>query len=495
MRNPFRKGLLDERGATAVIVGVTVIVLFSFAALAVDISHIIGVRKELKNATDAGALAGAMEIFTPRPGGGYFVQEAQAIAEATTVATSHLSQLTNVEVNQGDVMLGHWRFADDDEGLDARFFPIPNPPAEMTAEEFSGLFDDVNKDATFLNAIQVRGRREVISVVAFFAGIFGIESFTQARTSVAFLGPVGSWPPGSFEGGPIAICQDKITKVDGTLECNIGRMSTDSNSTGEPETAAWTDFTQGADVSDCPTASAREVRDVVDGADPPPAGCFQWENPDWLTAGLPMGATNGVGDTNYRLIQDCWRGTTEWPSLSVDHDDDPDTPDVAIDADGFDGPERSVDITLPVVSCADHPCYYLTGAVKVKLLWVSRDGQVSINENGYREVPMRLDDWTCPLIDPASPSFVSADLHTNTPSDVGQSPAPPTNMTWDQRKFCWDDFFSHFGIALPPGWDMTEPTLQSKTMYFIPACEGEILSGGPGGNYFGVLSSSPKLVL
>ncbi|MDB4285488.1 Tad domain-containing protein [bacterium] len=525
---PLWSEYFNEKGASAVIVGVTLTVLFGFAALAVDISHIIGVRKELKNATDAGALAGAQEMFEIKPGGGYFIRKNNAIAEATTVTTSHLSQLTAVEVNEGDVVLGHWRFADDAEGLDAGFFPITNPPAELSIADVSGIFDEINKDTTFVNAIQVMGRREAISVVAFFAGIFGIESFSRARTSVAYIGPP---TPGPYDfGGPIAVCKEAITQADGTLECNVGRMSSDTNSTGSPETAAWTDLTQGDTINDCPTASASEVGDVLDPDDGEPLPpCFDWQPPprfpcppedpeypdckDWPQIGLPMAATNGVGATNYDLFKACWGGhesTSEFPgglpSASVDHDDDENTPEIPIDNDGVDGPEYSIEMTLPVVECDSHPCYYLKGTVTVRLLWVSRDGQTSNpgvnNKQAWREVPMRLDDWTCPLIDPASPDFVDTRLHTNFPSDIGQSPSPGLKecedcpeMTADQRAFCWNDFFSHFGIARPPGEDMTDPTLKAKTMYFIPACEGELLPGGPGGSYFGILSTLPKLVL
>jgi hypothetical protein len=52
----------DQRGFTLVFLGLSIIVLLGFAALAVDIGYLYAARNELQNAADAAALAGAREL-------------------------------------------------------------------------------------------------------------------------------------------------------------------------------------------------------------------------------------------------------------------------------------------------------------------------------------------------------------------------------------------------------------------------------------------------
>ena len=58
----FIHRLKDQRGATAVIVAIVLVVLIGFAAFAVDIGYLYATRNELQNIADAAALAGAGEL-------------------------------------------------------------------------------------------------------------------------------------------------------------------------------------------------------------------------------------------------------------------------------------------------------------------------------------------------------------------------------------------------------------------------------------------------
>ena len=53
-----------QRGVTAVIVALLMVVLIGFGALAVDMGHLYLVRNELQKASNAGALAEAQAIYT-----------------------------------------------------------------------------------------------------------------------------------------------------------------------------------------------------------------------------------------------------------------------------------------------------------------------------------------------------------------------------------------------------------------------------------------------
>ena len=52
----------NEKGATAITVAVSLVMLLSFGALTVDIGHSLVARNELQNVADAAALAGARSL-------------------------------------------------------------------------------------------------------------------------------------------------------------------------------------------------------------------------------------------------------------------------------------------------------------------------------------------------------------------------------------------------------------------------------------------------
>ncbi len=53
----------DDQGAIIGVLAILMVVVLGFVALAVDIGHLYMVRNELQNAADAGALAGARELY------------------------------------------------------------------------------------------------------------------------------------------------------------------------------------------------------------------------------------------------------------------------------------------------------------------------------------------------------------------------------------------------------------------------------------------------
>ena len=59
----FKRNDRSEEGVTVILVAIGMFALLGFAALAIDISHFVIVRNELKNASDSGALAGARYLY------------------------------------------------------------------------------------------------------------------------------------------------------------------------------------------------------------------------------------------------------------------------------------------------------------------------------------------------------------------------------------------------------------------------------------------------
>ena len=102
----------DQRGVTAVMVALLMVILIGVAALAVDIGHLLVVRNELQNAADAACLAGARFLYVD--GGASVSSGASDITYQA--AAANRSENLPVEVhwnggNTGDVERGHWSFA------------------------------------------------------------------------------------------------------------------------------------------------------------------------------------------------------------------------------------------------------------------------------------------------------------------------------------------------------------------------------------------------
>jgi Flp pilus assembly protein TadG len=104
--------LNDQQGVSAVLIAVCLFMLMAFVALAIDVSHLVVARNELQNAADAGALAGAGDLYTD-DGTSVNTNANQIGYDA---ATANISEQVSVEVNwsggnTGDVQRGHWSFA------------------------------------------------------------------------------------------------------------------------------------------------------------------------------------------------------------------------------------------------------------------------------------------------------------------------------------------------------------------------------------------------
>ena len=76
-RSEYRK---NERGAVAIIFGLTVVVLFAMGGVVLDLGHLYIAKAELQNAADAAALAGAKDLNETTPGINAAVATAQTIS-------------------------------------------------------------------------------------------------------------------------------------------------------------------------------------------------------------------------------------------------------------------------------------------------------------------------------------------------------------------------------------------------------------------------------
>lgn len=348
--------LKNERGATAVYAAVALAVLVGVAALAVDVNYLYGVRNELHNAADAGALAGASMLFDEDTSD---LTVDKAIIEAIRVASAN--KTGSQDVVEITAETGHWSFT-------TREFTANANTTQVDWQERP--FSDLDLDPDFINAVRVHTSRG--NTPSFFANILGFDQFLINTDAVAFIGFAGTLYSQELD-QPIAICKESITDPDGVYSCNMGRMLNSGGNVATHNTGGWTNFSQP-----CETASASDMRALI---------CSSG-NGDTVQFGQGIGSTGGVQDSTLSDLYDCWynksqNGTRNW------------------------------NITLPVVECPDNNvsnCSKLVGAVNVNVIWI-----IHKNDPDYTDVPLEMsiykdeydsdgnvigetlvDSWECP---------------------------------------------------------------------------------------------------
>lgn len=435
--------LRNQRGAVAVVVGISIFVLVGFGALAVDISHLHVARNELQNAADAGALAGARVLYNDD---GTAVNVG-ANQEAYDAATANKSEGTAVEVdwsggNGGEVQRGHWSFGLVPADLERGFYDNDSTtPVELWNVSTEEL--DANPD--FINAVKVVTRRttEGTPVASFLAGIFGYENFELSAEAVAYIGYAGKLNPGDVD-QPIAICEESV-EIGENYSCNIGRMLNSGPSDATHNTAGWSNFSQP-----CTTANAAEMAQLV---------CADG-NPAPINYGEGMGATGGVQQSTLTALRDCWLiGMND-----LDNDGVRETP---IDTDGDGIPDQPWNLTLPVISCPGNNianCAEVKGAVNLDIIWMTKKELPESEEPEvvYADAPEKMAGWSYP--------------------------ADPDNTNGQER---WNSFVSYFNLK---NADDEDAPYAKKSIYFLPDCDYHEPKGVSGGENFGILADIPVLV-
>ncbi len=422
----------DQRGATVVMVAVLMVVLLGFTALAVDIGHLSVVQNELRNAADAGALAGARFLYNEY--GTAINEGANQIAH--DAATANKSEQAPVEVNwsagnEGDAQRGHWSFG---LGSLARGF-YPNDslnPVDLWDVSTVELDENLN----FINAIRVQTRRQATPADSYFARIFGIENFPVINKlfktddpidAVAYIGFAGTQEPGEVD-QPIAICKQSISG-DGEYTCSIGRMISSGMNDDYHETGGWTSFNQDDPCTG--GTNSQEVRSLVCGDG----------NPAMLFLGQAVATSGGEIQVAFDQLRQCWENET--------------------------GKTVPWNLTLPVINCEGNnvgTCETVVGAVNVNVIWITGAGE----DPDYSEVPTRMGDYW---------------------------PAPGNEgLVGEARWINFADHFNLRNVDGSLISTRDDKGYLKKTIYFLPDCTEHELKGLSGGENFGILAKIPVLV-
>jgi hypothetical protein len=533
----YRKS--KERGAVLVLFVIFVVVIIACLAFAVDVNHLILVRNELQNAADAGALAGAGTLYVDPDGAGPKKAGEEVNFGANQIAydTAILNKSDQVAVevdwtsdgnseNNGDILRGHWSFANNE------FTPDPDPngtryPVDlwMVSEEDLDLMDGSSYTAPngstpfFVNAVKVTTRREDQPAISFFAKFFGVDSFIMEASAVAYIGFAGSLGP--LEASqPIVICDDTLRNSAGEYECNIGRMS-DSGASCQPNdpdcstsinTAGWSTLEVKQPGDTCSASSASNIKDLIVGQG---NVCLHAANPNDIFKNDLLQATNGVQAASYSSMRDCW-----WSASN--------------------NGTQPYEMTLPVVDCGPgrqvDNCVVVVGAVTVNMLYMAHTGAYSEDAAAmqlYSDIPtsMTNDDPTGDKVfsdwsyasncnDAANGRDFTSLIGETTynaltmlrdfpvrneaggysvPTDDLWLADPPNSSdqrwqgieTYNEQMARWDCLVDYYNLVNTNG---TFAPLNKKSMYFLPDCEPQEPEGITGGENFGVLSEYPVLV-
>jgi hypothetical protein len=255
----------DQEGTVLLIAVGSIVLLLGFAALALDIGHLLVVRNELQNAADAAALSGASYLYPQTPPSSPAPPEWDM---ATTQATSAigLNKSDGVMLANGTVQTGYW--------------DIASPPSEPL---YTLKDTGITPGATDCPAVQVTVTKNTQN---FFAPLIGIRTSSVGVKATAVMASPGTAHSGSLL--PVAITREVAEqKSSFTCPSPLFRIGS-SYHYPSVEAGQWTSFF--LDRNDVPT-----IRDLIDNGNPDPVsiGDYIWIEPGTKTtlySSIPIGA-------------------------------------------------------------------------------------------------------------------------------------------------------------------------------------------------------------
>jgi hypothetical protein len=250
------KPFSEQRGAVAIMVAGSVVVLLAFAALVIDIGYGLVVKNQLHNVADSAALAGTRQlgrIYCPEldpanPCIPYDQQQsytltsadqAAIVAQVLDAAQKNTAGGVSISINDSDIRIGDWDIPT------RTFTPTATSPTavEVTARRDGSANGPVS---TFLGNIMGVSS---ISVRATSTRNGQPEEPTAALTGVSYVGE------GELD-IPVALSQSRFTGGEGGFCGDLIRFSppTDPNACG-----GWTTFTDPTNVND------QKMRSILEG--------------------------------------------------------------------------------------------------------------------------------------------------------------------------------------------------------------------------------------
>jgi Flp pilus assembly protein TadG len=168
----------NQKGASAVVVAIALVVLLGFAALAIDVGYLYSTRNELQNVSDATALAATRQLgaiyqtLSYEQQQNYVCDRPAIVSVAQQVGLKNQAAKTFITINDADVVIGKWDgstltptlLQPDAVGVLARRDSSANSPVTTffasVFKIFGGNFDTVDVSADAIAALSGKGEAQ-----------------------------------------------------------------------------------------------------------------------------------------------------------------------------------------------------------------------------------------------------------------------------------------------------------------------------------------------
>jgi hypothetical protein len=176
-KNPIRR----QRGTVLVFVVMTLVVIFGFAGLAIDVGYMMIVRNQLQNAADAAALYGAEYLvnYAVNPVPDFTTAKAKALDAFTTNVQGNVANGVVLTLNGGDIAQfdsGYWDISYPKNGSSSG---IQHPSTPPTNENLvPAIKVSIKMNSVINNPINT-----------FFIRVLGTLSYDMGATAVAIAPP------------------------------------------------------------------------------------------------------------------------------------------------------------------------------------------------------------------------------------------------------------------------------------------------------------------
>jgi Flp pilus assembly protein TadG len=230
----------NESGAVAVFIAIGIVVVLGFAALAMDIAHMVSVKRELAKAAEAGALSGARNLWPQDLANamGRLPNCANAETWARNTATKNRVEGTNLAAGEVKVEVGRWDYA--------------------TKQFIAGYSSNAN-------GVRVTTSRADVQMM--FAPIFGIMSKNMSGTAIAVMDFTKAVGPGCL---PIAVNQDYSNEPGRVVYIGFNPDPVDNGGwfSVNPDSASASTFKDYINNGSCPSLEAdKTIINLQNGSD------------------------------------------------------------------------------------------------------------------------------------------------------------------------------------------------------------------------------------
>ena len=236
----------DESGAVAVYVAIGLVVLLGFGALALDIAHMVAVKRELTKAAEAGALAGARALWPMElpvdTTGNVTPNCTQGVNAALAAAAKNQVDGANLATGEVTAVAGKWDYA--------------------TKQFITGISSD---------AIGVRVTASRANVQTILAQVLGQAPKNMSATAVAIMDYASTLGLAVL---PIVIDENAAFDADGNvkkIDINV-RMTPDPGDNGgwftkPPASASASTLKDYVNYQTCLDLSVGTIVNLQNGAD------------------------------------------------------------------------------------------------------------------------------------------------------------------------------------------------------------------------------------